>query len=71
VTTTELNAALVAEEVLAEELSRYAGLWVAVDKDRSVVASANSLEDLLDRVDPEGLDRILEVSKEPAANCFF
>ena len=69
-TTMELNAVLMAEEVLAEELSRYAGCWVAV-ADRSVVASANSLEDLLDRVDPEGLDRILEVSEKPTASCFF
>ena len=69
-TTTELHKTLAAEEVLAQELSRYAGCWVAVS-DRSVVASASSLEDLLDRVDPEGLDRILEVSKEPTAACFF
>jgi hypothetical protein len=68
--TAEINAALAAEEVLAEELSRYAGCWVAV-ADRSVVASANSLEELLDRVDPEGLDRILEVSSKPTAGCFF
>jgi hypothetical protein len=69
-TTIELDRALAAEEVLAQELSRYAGCWVAV-ADRSVVASANSLEALLDRVDPEGLDRILEVSSVPTAGCFF
>jgi hypothetical protein len=68
--TAELNAALMAEEVLAQKLREYAGSWVAV-KDRSIVASANSLEELLDRVDPEGLDRILEVSAEPVAGCFY
>lgn len=69
-TTAELNKALRDEEILAQEMGRYAGCWVAV-ADRTVVASANTLEALLDRVDPEGLDRILEVSREPTAGCFF
>lgn len=69
--TAELNRALKAEEVLAQELSEYAGCWVAI-RNRSVIASANSLEDLLDRVpDPEGLDRILEVAEQPVAGCFY
>jgi len=70
-TTTELHAALEAEEVLARELSGYAGRWVAIDADRHVVASAISLEALLSRVDPGGLDRIIEVSSEPAAACLY
>ena len=70
-TPAELAQALEAEEVLAQELSGYAGRWVAVDGDRTVVASANSLEALLRRVDPEGLDRILEVSTEPVAACLY
>lgn len=69
-TLTELNQALRAEEVLAKELGGYAGRWVAIN-DRSIVASANSLEDLLGRVDPEGLDRIFEVATEPVAGCFY
>ncbi|MGH2974737.1 MAG: DUF5678 domain-containing protein [Solirubrobacterales bacterium] len=69
-TPTELDQALRAEEVLAQELAEYAGRWVAI-KDRSVVAIANSLDALLERVDPAGLDRILEVSEEPTAGCFF
>jgi hypothetical protein len=69
-TTTELDYTLRAEEVLAEELAGYAGLWVAV-RDHSVVASANSLGELVNLVNPEGLDRILEVSTEPTAGCFF
>ncbi len=69
-TTMELKSTLRAEEVLAKELAGYAGLWVAV-RDHSVVASADSLGELIDRVNPEGLDRILEVSEEPTAGCFF
>lgn len=69
-TAIELDCTLRAEEVLAKELAEYAGLWVAV-RDHSVVASADSMGELLDRVNPEGLDRILEVSKEPTAGCFF
>lgn len=66
----ELSAALKAEEVLAQELAGYAGLWVAV-RDHSVVASANSMGELVSLVNPEGIDRILEVSTEPTAGCFF
>jgi hypothetical protein len=69
-TPTELDQALRAEEILAKELAGYAGCWVAIS-DRSIVASASSLEDLLSRVDPEGLDRILEVSREPVASCLY
>lgn len=70
-TTVELTKALRAEEILAQELLGYAGRWVAI-RDRSVVIAADSLEELLDRVvDPGGLDRILEVSREPTAGCFF
>ena len=69
-TAAELDQALSAEESLAKELAGYAGCWVAI-ADRSVIASANSLEDLLDRVDPEGLDRILQVAGEPVAGCLY
>jgi len=68
--TAELDLTLRAEEVLAKELAEYAGRWVAVS-DHRVVASADSLGDLLTRVNPEELDRILEVSEEPTAGCFF
>lgn len=70
-TTIELDRAVQAEEVLARELAGYAGRWVAIDADRAIVDSANTLEELLERVDPGGLDRILEVSEQPAAGCFF
>jgi hypothetical protein len=67
----ELSAALEAEEVLAQELAGYAGLWVAVGKDRSIVDSANTIEELLTRVDPGRLDRIIEVSREPIEACLY
>ena len=67
----ELQEALRAEESLAQEMSRYAGRWVAVDKDRAIVDSAPTIEELLTRVEPEGLDRILEVSREPTSACFY
>ena len=69
-TPTEIDQALRAEEVLARELAEYAGRWVAI-KDRSVVAIANTLDALLERVDPAGLDRILEVSSEETAGCLY
>lgn len=70
-TTVELDKALKAEEMLSRELAGYAGRWVAVDKDRCIVDSAPTLEELLTRVDPGGLDRILEVSREPAEACLY
>jgi hypothetical protein len=70
VTTEELNKALEAEEVLARELAGYAGRWVAIH-DRAIVADADSLEELLDRVDPGGLDRIFEVPRETVASCLY
>ena len=69
-TATELDQALKAEEVLAQELSGYAGRWVAI-RDHSVVTSAPTLEELLNRVDPGGLDRIIEVSRETVAGCLY
>jgi hypothetical protein len=70
-TSAELHTALESEEVLAQELAGYAGLWVAVDKDRSIVDSATTLEELLTRVDAGGLDRILEVPREPVEACLY
>lgn len=69
-TTAELTRALEAEEVLARELPEYAGRWVAI-RDRAIVADADTLEELLQRVDPEGLDRIIEVPRETVASCLY
>jgi hypothetical protein len=70
-TSAELHAALEAEEVLAQELAGYAGLWVAVGKDRSIVDSATTFEELVTRVDPGGLDRILEVPRDAVEACLY
>lgn len=70
-TTVELDEALRAEEVLARELAEYAGRWVAI-RDRSIVESADTLEDLLTLVnDPGEFDRIFEVSNEAVAGCLY
>lgn len=70
-TTIELDEALRAEEVLARELAEYAGRWVAV-RDRSIVESAETLENLLELVnDPGEFDRIFEVSSEAVAACLY
>ncbi|HXR60887.1 MAG TPA: DUF5678 domain-containing protein [Solirubrobacterales bacterium] len=69
-TSIDINAALRAEEILAQELAEYPGHWVAI-RDRRIVASANTLEELLENVDPGGLDRIVEVSRESVAGCLY
>lgn len=69
-TSAELTRALQAEEVLAQELPEYAGRWVAI-KDRRIVDFADTLEELTDRVDPGGLDRIIEVPRETVASCLY
>lgn len=69
-TPSELHEELQAEEVLAQKLAEYPGRWVAV-RDHQIVAYANSLEELLESVDPGGLDRIVEVSRETVAGCLY
>jgi hypothetical protein len=58
-----------AEEKLAGHLQDYAGQWVAVHEHK-VVASADSLDDLLKLVDPEEVE-VFEVAKEQSTACFF
>jgi hypothetical protein len=55
-----------AEDRLAENLAAHVGEWVAV-RDHDVIGSANTLKELLDRIDLDGVDRILEVTKDSAA----
>lgn len=60
-----------AEEAFGVKLMEYAGLWVAV-AERTVVESATTLDDLLERV--KGQKRrveIFRVAKHPEAACFF
>jgi hypothetical protein len=58
-----------AQKELAEQLQDFAGKWVAV-KDEEVVAHADSLDDLLEAVDPDEVE-VFEVAKEHATACFF
>lgn len=62
---TTVAHALAAEERFAETLAAHSGEWVAV-RDHVVVASANTLQELIDRVDTNDVDRILEVTKDSA-----
>lgn len=69
-TVVEISQALEAEEALAATLEAYAGQWVAV-RDYKVVHHAGTLRELLELVSGEYVERILEVSDDPAASCFF
>jgi hypothetical protein len=70
-TATEIRQALAAEETLAETLSDFTGQWVAV-RDHRVVNHAETLNALLERVEPElpSLERIFEVG-DPGGVCFL
>jgi Family of unknown function (DUF5678) len=70
-TEAQIQQALAAEEVLATTLSAYTGQWVAI-RDHRVVKHADTLNALLERVEPEmaTLERIFEVG-EPGGICFL
>jgi len=54
---------LEAEDRLADSLAAYVGMWVAV-RDHEVVETAETLGDLLGRIDTDAVDRILEVTED-------
>jgi hypothetical protein len=68
-TVQELERAVEAEERLSHELEQYTGKWVAI-AGHSVVAHADTLEDLLGQIADEEVERIQQV---PAAGlaCYF
>jgi hypothetical protein len=68
---TEIQQALAAEERLAVTLGDYTGRWVAV-RDHRVVNHAETLNALLERVEPDlaDIDRIFEVG-DPGGICFL
>ncbi len=68
---TEIEQVLKAEEALGNALGAYAGQWVAV-REHCVVNHADTLNALLERVEPElpTLERIFEVV-EPGGICFL
>jgi hypothetical protein len=62
-----------AEKELGARLEEFAGKWVAT-LDFEVVAHADTLEELLEQVESEGIAEgatILQVPEHPGAACFF
>jgi hypothetical protein len=68
--TAELRHAVEAERALAGELEQHAGQWVAV-ADHHVIASAETLHELLEQVDEGAIDGVLQVPTELGTACFF
>ena len=66
---TELMRQVEAERDLAASLDEHAGQWVAV-RDHSVVATAETLAQLLERIDPDSVDGVFQVAEQGTA-CFF
>lgn len=62
---------LVAEKELGDTLRGYAGRWVAL-KDYEVVASAETLEELLGEIEGQSEETtVLRVAEEENVACFF
>ncbi len=68
-TTTELQEELKAEDVLASELAKYAGRWVAVCA-HAVIADADTLEALLEQIESKEVE-VFKVAEDPNAACFY
>jgi hypothetical protein len=60
---TAVATVLEAEDRLADSLVAHVGEWVAV-RDHEVVETAKTLKALLGKIDTNGIDRILEVTKD-------
>lgn len=70
-TATEIKRALAAENELADTLREFTGQWVAV-RDHRVVDHADTLNALLERVEPnlDAIERIFEVG-DTGGICFL
>lgn len=70
-TATEIKRALAAENELADTLREFTGQWVAV-RDHRVVDHADTLNALLERVEPnlDAIERIFEVG-DAGGICFL
>lgn len=66
---TDLMAQIEAEQELARSLDAHAGRWVAV-KHHQVVADADTLTALLDKIDVDSVDGVFQVAEQGTA-CFF
>ncbi len=64
-----------AERELGAQLEEFAGKWVATrDRDFEILAHADTLGELLEQVESEGLAEeatIRQVPEHPGAACFF
>jgi hypothetical protein len=72
-TVAELHRAIEGERRLGRHLEEYPGQWVAVC-DQKVVAHAETLGELLEQIESQGLQdqaTVLQVPAEQAAACFF
>jgi hypothetical protein len=58
------------EEQLASQLENYAGEWVAV-RDQTVIAHADELEQLLERIEGSEVEAVFQVAQDPHSACFF
>ncbi len=69
-TVQELEREITAEEKLAAELENFAGKWVAV-RDHAVIDSADTLSDLIERIEGQEVERVFEVPAQSGLSCFF
>jgi hypothetical protein len=68
--TVELEREIQAETVLASELEKYAGEWVAVNE-HAVVAHARTLQELREQIGETEVEGVLKVPEGDPAACFF
>jgi len=59
-----------AEELLSERLNGFQGQWVAV-RDHTVVESAPTISELMERLDGTEVEAVFEVPAEAGITCFF
>lgn len=59
-----------AETKLGEELQKYSGEWVAISSS-AVVGHATTLDSLLSQVEPNSVDRYMQVSPHKTSLSFF
>jgi hypothetical protein len=59
-----------AERELGERLQEYLGRWVALDG-QTIVADADTLEELLAIIDVDHVERVLQVEQTSGVTCFF
>jgi hypothetical protein len=64
-----MSAAVQAEKKLSTELGDYVGKWVAV-RDHEIVADADTLAALLDKIDPDSVEAVFQVVEQGTASFF-